>query len=121
MPEIRKTRMMRPTSELGCRTMGAMVATSGAGASFRLSRRGPSVVADAGIDEGIAKVHDQIHCNERSGEYQHDSLDHRIIAGLDGVHQQASDPGPTEDRFGQHGAAEEVAELEADDRHDGQK
>src|SRR6059036_1711757 len=71
-----------------------------------------SLIADAGIEEGIRDVRQEIDEHERRGDHQHRALHHRVVAGEDAFDDQPAEAGQGEHRFRQHGPAQVVAELE---------
>src|SRR6185503_11794954 len=79
----------------------------------------PSAVMDARIEQPVADVHGPVDEHEGQTEQEHDRLDDRIVALGDCLHRELPHAGPREDRLGHHRAAEERADLEAEDGHDG--
>src|SRR6266850_465609 len=78
-----------------------------------------SVVVDTGIEVGIRDVGDEVDQDEGGGDDQECALHHGIVPREDALHDEAADPRQREDRLGEHGAAEVVAELETEDGQDG--
>ena len=60
----------------------------------------------------------QVDDHEDDGEEEDPALDHRVVAVEDRLEHPAADPGPLEDRLGQHRAREQQARLQADDGRD---
>src|SRR5690554_2728954 len=79
-----------------------------------------SAIADPRVEQGIGEVHQQVHDDEDHGDEQHGALHQRGVLRADGVHYQPPDAGPGEDRLRENGAAQQAAELQADDRDYGQ-
>ncbi len=78
-----------------------------------------SLVADGRVDEAVEHVHHQVDEDELQREKQHQRLDDGVVAHGHGVHQQAAEAGPVEDRLHHDRAAQQKAELQAhhgDDR-----
>src|SRR3954453_20472470 len=75
-------------------------------------------VPDPWIEEGIHDVHEQVHHDDGKRADQHRSLHDRQVALLDRIKGQTADTGDVEDGLGEDRAAEEDAEIEAEDGHD---
>src|SRR5215475_7852494 len=74
-----------------------------------------SAVADAGVEVSIGDVGEEIDQHEGGGDDEQRALHHGIVAREDALDDQPSHSGQREDRLGEHGAAQVVAELEAED------
>src|SRR5437016_6050752 len=85
----------------------------------RRATGGSSVVADAGIEEGIGDVGEKVDEHEGGGHHQQGALHHGIVSREDALHDEPAHSGQREDRLREHGAAKVVAELESEDREDG--
>src|SRR4029453_17854374 len=86
----------------------------------RLPRPGRrSARSDPGIDPAIEHVDHEVAHDEAHGDQQHDALHERVVAGKYRVDHEASDTGQGEDVFGDDRAADQRAELQAEDGHDG--
>src|SRR6266508_5279026 len=81
--------------------------------------RASSVVTDAGIEEGIGDVGEEVDEHEGRGDHQQGALHHRIVSSEDALHDETAHPREREDRLGEYGATEVEAEIEAEDRQDG--
>src|SRR3954470_14088973 len=70
------------------------------------------------VEERVDHVDDQVQQDDEERAEQDGALDRRQIALLDRVEGQAADAGDVEDRLGEDGAAEQDAEVQAEDRDD---
>src|SRR5262245_6144041 len=77
-------------------------------------------VADAGVEEDIEDVDEEVQQHVDARDDQDDALDHRIVAPHDGIDGEAADAGKGEDALGHDRAADEEGEAHADDGHDGE-
>src|SRR5215813_10805234 len=87
------------------------------GERLRVTRTS-SAVADAGVEVGIGDVGEEIDEHEGRGDDQERTLHDGIVAREDAFDDQAADSRQREDRLGEDGAAEVVAEFEAEDGED---
>src|SRR5437868_3864373 len=87
-----------------------------AGGAVALARL--SLIPDARVEPRVEQVDAQVDQRESQGDDQHAALDERKVAGQDPLHHERADAGPREDRLGEHGAAQQVAGLDADHGHD---
>src|SRR5690348_16426328 len=76
-----------------------------------------AAMADARIERGVEQVDEEIDDDEGDGDEQHAALQHDEVARVDALDQQAPDAGQREDRFDDHGAADEPADIEPDHGH----
>src|SRR5262245_24732082 len=78
-----------------------------------------SAIGDPRIDPSVEYINSKIdeHIGRRDDE--DDALDKRKIPPLQGLHRQFPDAVPGKDKFDHEGAGEQAANLEPDDRHDG--
>src|SRR5215217_4384999 len=76
------------------------------------------LVADARVEECVQDVHEQVHHDDGERRDQHGPLHDRQVALLDRVEGQAPDPRDVEDGLREDGAAEQDAEIEAEDGDD---
>src|SRR5882762_1011237 len=79
-------------------------------------------VADPGVEEGVERVDDQVDQDHHAHDEQVHALDHRIVALVDRVEEKAAHPGQPEDALEDHGAAQDLGDLDAeygDDRDQG--
>ncbi len=61
-------------------------------------------IPDARVYKCIKDVHYEIDGHKDEGNEKGYALDDRIITGVNGIHEPATDAGPRKDRFGQNGA-----------------
>src|SRR5262249_58176050 len=98
-------RTKRPTARSGGE------ADQAAGAAARLPTA--SLVTDAGIEERIQGVHGQVEEDDHRHHHQVHALDDRVVPLVDGVEEEAADPGQAEDRLDHHGSAEDGGDLDS--------
>src|SRR4051812_44973340 len=88
---------LRQNSRHGVRTCWLDAATTGWGGGNGKPDSGKGVLdsdminsleTDTGVDHGIQHVDHQVDENEFQREQQDLGLDHRVVAHLDGIHQQ---------------------------------
>src|SRR3954451_24452387 len=81
----------------------------------RLSQPGrrSSMEADAGIDDAVDNVDQEICERENDCEGEDDALHHGIIARGDRINERLADARPREDGFYRDYAAQHAGELEA--------
>src|SRR5436309_2257540 len=79
----------------------------------------PSLVPDARVEPRVEEVHGEVDQDEAQRDHQHTALHERKVASENALNHQGADARPGEDGLGQHGAAQQVAGLDADDRDDG--
>src|SRR5262249_26825033 len=72
---------------------------------------------NAWIERAVQEIDDDVGQHDARAGEEHQRLQHEILAPRDGVHHQPAETRDGEDRLGDHGPAEDVAELEA---HDGE-
>src|SRR6266849_2184441 len=82
---------------------------------------GYSLQADTRIQVRVEQIDDQVDADEGRGKQEDRGLDDRIVPVVDRLDRVTADARPREDRLRDHGSAEERAELDADDRHDGDR
>ncbi len=75
-------------------------------------------ISDPRIDHRIENVDGEVHQDVGKAEQQHDALDDRVVAAQDGIDREAAEPGNGEYALGDHGAADQERDADADDRHD---
>src|SRR2546426_10781316 len=80
----------------------------------RAARAIVDLVTDAGIEDGIERVHGEIDENDRGDDDEVDALDDRIVALGDRLEEEAPKPGQPEDRLDDDGAAEDLRDLDAE-------
>src|SRR5213594_1032710 len=80
----------------------------------RTARAIADLVANAGIDDGIERVHGQVDEDDGADHDEVDALDHGIVALGDGLEEEAPKPGQPEDRLDDDGAAEDLRDLDAE-------
>src|ERR1051326_3935199 len=142
-PNMMRRRMSRPNSpvpkmkysfggnsfQFACVSSAPYGASSGAASAMstqmhtmmaplrpiRLRKKRLASVADARIEPGIHQVHGQIDQTENQSDEQHPTLHNGVIAIADAVEQEAAHARQRENRLDNHRAAEQVADLHADD------
>src|SRR5438034_11479628 len=85
-------------------------------ASMRRPRSALS--ADAGIEEAVREIDDQVDDDEGQREDEHRALEQDVVAGEDRLNHETAEPRPREDRLDQDGAAHELARLQPEQRED---
>ena len=68
----------------------------------------------------VEQVDDQICRQHRHGDEADDRLDHREVAGADGVHEHGADAGPVEHHLDDDGARDRRADPDRHEGHDRQ-
>jgi hypothetical protein len=66
-----------------------------------------ALVADAWVEQRVAKIDQVIDEHENHGEDEQDALDHGVILADDDIHRETPDAGNREDCLGDHHAADE--------------
>src|SRR5712691_7530138 len=97
-------------------TMTAPKAPSG---FRRANRTSAGLVADAGIEDGIERVHGQIHEDDGGHDDEVDALDDGIVALGDRLEEEAAHAGQPKDRLDDDGTAEDLRDLDAEHGEDG--
>src|SRR5262245_5979138 len=69
-------------------------------------------VMNTRVDVRVGEVDQQVHEDEERGHEQHGALDEREVAGQDAANEERAEPGPREDRLGQHGAPQQLRSEE---------
>src|SRR5215813_3715242 len=69
-------------------------------------------IPDRRIDDGVKHVDEEVYQHELQREQQDLGLNHRIVAGVDRIDQEAPEPGPGEHRLDHNRAAEQKTELQ---------
>src|SRR5690349_8915409 len=69
------------------------------------------------VEVRVADVDDEVDEHEDHCGHEHDALDHRQVLGADRLEHVAPDPRQREDLLDDERAAEQVRELDPDDRH----
>src|SRR5215218_210937 len=91
--------------------------------TFRsVTSRRAKLVPHARVEERVDDVDDQVQEDDEEGAHEHGALHRGQVALLDGVEGQSPDAGDVEDGLGEDRAAQQDAEVEAedgDDRRDG--
>src|SRR6266508_1939282 len=94
---------------------GAVAAAIGAAPAAARS------VADAGVEEDIQDVDDQVQEHVDARDDEDHALDHRVVPPDDRVDGEPSDAWQSEDALRHHRPADEEGEAHADDGHDRQR
>src|SRR5215467_5731009 len=101
--EASKDRITRPRTAPRCRVR-------------RRSAPGRLAESDSGIDVGIGDVDQHVDQHVGRGDEQHGALHERKGLGEDAADDEAAETGAAEDGLDDHGAGQEIAELQAEDR-----
>src|SRR6185312_190982 len=107
------SRAMSAVSVVTCQTLG--------GPARRWRDGSWLFQADAWIDPGIEQVDQQVDDDEGGGGDDGDALDQRIVAGIERGQREFADAGKIEDHFGDDHTAEEIADIDTDDRQQRQR
>src|SRR5882672_10345971 len=101
-------------------TKSATTNASAPSASHGSRRDGsaPSTGTETGIEDAIEDIDEEIHDDEDHGRQEDRALHDRIVAVVDRVDGESADAGPGEDGLRDHGAGEELTELQARDGDD---
>ena len=65
------------------------------------------------------RVHDEVHADHHRDDDQVHALDHRVVALVDGVEEEPAHARQAEDLLEDHGAAEDLGDLDAEHGDDG--
>src|SRR6476660_6027339 len=82
------------------------------------SSRGTELIPHTGVEERVDDVHDQVEKDDEERAHEHRALHDVQVALLDRVEGEAADPGDVEDGLREDRAAEQDAEVEAEDGDD---
>ncbi len=77
-----------------------------------------SAYADARVEPAVGEIDRQVHQRVDDRRERHGRQHHREVAVEQRLHGEPAEPGPREDRLGDHGAAQELAGLEPGQGHD---
>src|SRR4051812_6635320 len=80
--------------------------------------RSDNSVPHARVEERVEDVDHQVQGDDEEGPDDDDALHRRQVGLLDRVEREAPDAGDVEHRLGEDGAAEQDAEVEAEDGDD---
>src|SRR5687768_8701419 len=103
---IKASTMTPPVNALRC-SRGRLLTRTGARVS----------VTDSRVNDCIETVDDQVNRHERDGVSHHQSGDEGIVARVERSDEQAAAARPGENGFDDDRAAQQRAELEADNRN----
>src|SRR5438105_7749669 len=103
-------------TSLGSRRRSATTADSSGVRGATSGRR--IALSDAGIEEAIADIHEQVRDDVRDRGEQDDALHHGIVLRVDRIDGQLADALAGEDGLDDDAAREQASGLEADDRDD---
>src|SRR6185436_11927268 len=106
--------MTRPMSATGSRTMAAPMP---ARPKDRPAAAGLGE-ADSGIQVAIEQIHEDVDEDEEDRDHEHASLNERVVALDDRGKQHPADAGDREDLLDDDRTAEQLADLDAEERHD---
>src|SRR5262245_20409609 len=116
-----------PTAPSGFRRQNRPTSTSHP-ALARRDRTRPTVatfsttdilVPDPGVEQRVDAVEREVDDDDERHDHQVDPLDDGVVALVDGVEEEPSHPGQPEDLFEDDRAAEDLGDLQPEDRHDG--
>src|SRR5262245_36262402 len=79
--------------------------------SSAISAEPELAVANPGIEPGITHVDEEVRDDDHRREKEHRALDHRVVAQLDSVEQQAAHTGLEENDLDDHRASQQHGEL----------
>src|SRR6266403_4050220 len=77
-------------------------------------------MTDPGVEDGVEHVDNKIHQHVATSDEQHHALQDDQVAGKDGAEQQPADPRQRKDRFDDHGASDQAADVDAGHGDQGQ-
>src|SRR5829696_6361101 len=77
----------------------------------------PLVIRHPRVEEGVSHVRQKVDRNDEDRHHQGDGLDDRIVSGLNRGNHQESEPRNCEDRFDDDCAADQEAQVDAEDSH----
>src|SRR6267154_1865840 len=78
-------------------------------------------MTDPGIEDGVEHIDNKVQEHEAGGDEQHDTLQNDQIPGVHRADQKPADPRKCENRLHDQGAADQAADIDAGDRHEGQR
>src|SRR5262249_33033575 len=81
----------------------------------------PSLVADAGVEDTIEQIDDEVHDGQERAVGQDDRHDHRVVAPGHRQDEEASHPGHAKDRFHEERPGAHRGEHGTEQGHDGNK
>ena len=81
-----------------------------------VAHRGAPDDPDPRVEQRVDDVDEQVDDHVAGRRDEHDPLDQRVVALVDGVDRQPAEAGDAEDLLGDHRAGDQHAELEADHR-----
>src|SRR5205823_13619347 len=82
---------------------------------------GSSLVTNAGIDDPVAEVNEQVDGHEDAGGDDDDGLHQRVVASQHGFEREQADPRIIVDELHDYGAPEQVTDLRAEQGEQRQK
>src|SRR5215510_13513980 len=69
----------------------------------------------AGVEERVERVDGEVHDDHDRDDEEIDTLDHGIVALVDGIEQESTHARQAEDRLEDHGTPEDLRDLDAED------
>src|SRR4030095_15378852 len=105
---LRRSRRTPSRHRLDERTRGTPLGTATAAAA--------SSVPDAGVEDAIEKVDNEVHDSQERSVREHHRHDHRIVAAGHREHEEASHAGHPKDRFDEKRAGSDRGEHRAHER-----
>src|SRR5947208_5273653 len=99
-----------------------MIAPTRKNRRLRAAEPSPTTVVSATlhprVDQPVEQIDDQVREEHEDGGEQHRAGHQRDVEAEDGLHGEAPEAGPVEDRLGEDEAAHQRRDVEAEDRHD---
>src|SRR5579883_1769484 len=111
-------RMMKAIQPTASQKTGPMPRRRlGASATPPISLASSAAMANPGVEHGIEHVDHEIDEHEGDRDKEHRALQDDEVAGVDRFDDEPAETGQREDGLDDDGAADEPADIEADDRH----
>src|SRR5689334_12045316 len=102
-------------SSVSNRTLRSLTSRNGRGAGEAIVNVVSSAQPHARVDDAVQQVDDQVHDDDEAGGEQGHAQDHRQVAGANRAEREVAEAAQVVDRLGEDGAAEECAEVQAED------
>src|SRR3954447_6323856 len=104
-------------SSVSKRTVRSLTSRNGRGATWPMDNVSPSAQPHARVDDAVQQVDDQVHDDDEERGEQGDTEDHRQVVGANAVQRQLAQTIQVVYGLGEDRAAEQRAEVEAEDGH----
>src|SRR5882672_6201876 len=75
----------------------------------------PRSIPDAGIEEGIGEVDEEVQADDHGRDDEVHGLHDGVVELAERLEEEEADPGQSENRFDDHGAADVERHLQADE------